>query len=137
MNTPLINATHYIDSHCHLDFARVGKVNDVVRDAKAVGVARFIVPSVSSDNWLRVLELGQNYEEIYPALGIHPYFLSSNNHLEQLIALAGKHRDDIVAIGEIGLDGAIDTPINEQLSVLIPQLKLAADSPTGSPEFWE
>jgi len=126
-NSCTTNLRSYIDSHCHLDFARLGKLGQIISDAKAVGVNVFIVPSVDQHNWSKVLTLSKCYREIHPALGIHPYFLQADNHLEQLIELATTERNQIVAIGEIGLDGSIETPLHQQLEVLVPQLKLASD----------
>jgi len=126
-NFTSINPLSYIDSHCHLDFARLGQPNQLISDAKAVGVNALIVPSVDQYNWSKVLKLGQKHCEIYPALGIHPYFVQAQNSLEQLVNLATIERNQIVAIGEIGLDGAIDMPLHQQLEVLVPQLKLASD----------
>ncbi|MDP2561802.1 TatD family hydrolase [Psychrobium sp. 1_MG-2023] len=115
----------FIDSHCHLDFERLGSVDTVLAAALEQDVSAFVVPSVSAHNWRKVLKLTQTYPQLYGALGIHPYFLESDNKLAELIALASASRNDIVAIGEIGLDGTIEVPINEQLDVLVAQLKLA------------
>jgi len=117
----------FIDSHCHLDFARIGHLASVIEQSKSLGVRHFVVPSVDRNNWHEVLALGDKYPEISVALGVHPYFLSADNQMVRLIALATLHRDKLVAIGEVGLDGAIDTPLSIQLDVLKPQLKLACD----------
>jgi len=116
-----------IDSHCHLDFARLGDLELVLAQADNVGVAHFVVPSVDKNNWLDVLSLSKRYPQIDVALGIHPYFLSADNQVSQLERLAHQQRDNIVAIGEVGLDGIIDVSLEQQLSVLIPQIKLASE----------
>ena len=126
-NPPATSPLSYIDSHCHLDFARMGEVQLQISAAKAVGVDGIIVPSISCDNRQAVLALGLAHQHVYPALGIHPYFLQANNQLERLVSLATSNRQQIIAIGEIGLDGAIDTPLHAQLEVLVPQLKLASE----------
>lgn len=118
--------THsFIDTHCHLDFERMGDVNQIIADSALVGVNRFIVPSVDHKNWQDVLTLSNTYSSIDCALGIHPYFIGDNNYLDELEILATDNRDKIVAIGEIGLDGSLDCPMSVQLEILIPQLALA------------
>ncbi|MCG7530837.1 TatD family hydrolase [Psychrobium sp. MM17-31] len=118
---------YFIDTHCHLDFDRIGDLNDVLSQSNAENVRQFVVPSVNADNWQRVLELSKVHTAIYAALGVHPYFLSDDNQLNELGKLATAQRDNIVAIGEIGLDGALDISLETQLSVLKPQLKLAKE----------
>jgi TatD DNase family protein len=115
----------FIDTHCHLDFQRMGNIGQVLTTSHAANITTFVVPSVNYKNWEQVLTLSQVHSSIYGALGIHPYFIESNNYLEQLASLATLNRSNIVAIGEIGLDGTIDCPMDIQLTVLKPQLALA------------
>lgn len=120
-----MKAVSFIDTHCHLDFERMGDINQIIADSALVGVNHFVVPSVNHQNWNDVLNLAKTHSSIDCALGIHPYFISDNNYLERLELLAVNNRDNIVAIGEIGLDGSIDCPMSVQLEILIPQLALA------------
>lgn len=61
------------------------------------------------------------------ALGIHPYFLSAfePEQLDQLKDLLRQHRDSVLAVGEIGLDFALETPQGLQEDVFVAQLALA------------
>ena len=120
MKTP-----NFIDTHCHLDFERMGTIEQVINESRLVNVTRFIVPSVSANNWNNVLDLSKAHPQIDCALGIHPYFISDENYIHELEILATANREHIVAIGEIGLDGSIDCPMTTQLEVLKPQLALA------------
>jgi len=56
----------------------------------------------------RILEVSERYEEIYPALGIHPEEVQMNKDIEMqldsVLATIRRNRDKICAIGEIGLD---------------------------------
>ncbi len=117
----------FIDSHCHLDFAKIGVVEAALAQASKNGVSHFVVPSVGHCNWQHVLSLSLDYAQIHAALGVHPYFIEQDNKLSLLSALATKHREQIVAIGEIGLDGAIDTPLDSQLSTFTKQIELAKE----------
>ena len=96
------------DSHCHLDLAELSPQLELhLANAKAVGVEGFLVPAVQSSAWLPLLELKRRYG-FYIALGVHPWWASQYEFealsgLEALAALP-----DVCAIGEIGLDFALD-----------------------------
>ncbi|MFT4925273.1 MAG: TatD DNase family protein [Phenylobacterium sp.] len=94
----------FIDSHCHLDFACF----DADREAVISSVTAAIVPAVGADNWSAVLALASNHPNVYPALGIHPCFIPTEQDvtplIDQLTALITSNRSNIVAIGECGLD---------------------------------
>lgn len=116
---------YFIDTHCHLDFSRIGKIETVLAQSTDVGVNQFIVPSVDGSNWQKTLDLSSKFANIHCGLGVHPHFLKDDNQLQQLTELATVHRENIVAIGEIGLDGVIDSPQHIQVDVLTQQLALA------------
>lgn len=96
------------DSHCHLDLPELLPELELhLAKAKAVGVAGFLVPAVQSSAWLPLLELKRRYG-FYIALGVHPWWanqseLEALSGLEALAALP-----QVCAIGEIGLDFALD-----------------------------
>ena len=96
------------DSHCHLDLPELLPELELhLSNAKAVGVEGFLVPAVQSSAWLPLLELKRRYG-FYIALGVHPWWASQYEFealsgLEALAALP-----EVSAIGEIGLDFALD-----------------------------
>ncbi|NRA82771.1 MAG: TatD family hydrolase [Gammaproteobacteria bacterium] len=116
---------NFIDSHCHLDFSN--NISHLIAQAQQVGVSRFVVPSVNYNNCSTVLALSQQYSAVACAFGIHPHFIQSDNKLSSLTKLATAQRNNIVAIGEIGLDGAIATDLTIQIELLVKQLKLAKE----------
>ena len=116
-----------VDSHCHLDFAdfNLDRIAVLAR-AKAKGVQHFLVPGIGAHNWQAVLALASQHQGVYAALGIHPYFLASFNEehlqlLEQYLATA----ENVVAVGEFGLDKMVDFPFEQQLQICKQQLLLA------------
>ncbi|TYK65990.1 TatD family deoxyribonuclease [Colwellia echini] len=104
----------FTDSHCHLDdVAFTAQLPQLLAQCQQLAINRIIVPAISPKNFDNVLTLAKTHHNkpinIYPCLGIHPWFLQglTDIHLEQLTALIAKSKNNIIAIGEIGLDGAI------------------------------
>lgn len=121
-----------IDTHCHLDFPVFDGVREqLVARARQAGVGGIVVPGVSAQHWPRLLRLCAAPSEgvpLYPALGLHPCFMAAHQQadLEQLQQLVHRHRDRLVAIGEIGLDFQIeDADRQAQIELLGAQLRIA------------
>ena len=63
-----------IDTHCHLDDERYNDdIEQVLENAKQVGVEKFIIPGADPKTLERAVELSEMYEEIYFSVGVHPY----------------------------------------------------------------
>jgi TatD DNase family protein len=117
-----------IDTICHLDFTDFDPDRAaVIERARVAGVAQIVVPSITVDNFERVLDLCASDPSLYPALGLHPCFSHDIEHdLERLDAMLSLAAGAVVAVGEIGLDfrpGQAEAAQQEQL--LEAQLKLA------------
>ena len=116
-----------IDTHCHLnDPAFNDTIDAVLERARQKGVVGCIVPSYDRGSLARTQELARLYPGmIYPAFGIHPWFLDEGalrdvkGYLEM---------PETVCVGEIGLDLSPNMPAGElQESFFTAQLKMAAD----------
>ncbi len=101
------------DSHCHLDNTAFNEqLPRLLRQCADLAIKRIVIPAISPDNFDKVLSLANKHHnkpiKLYPCLGIHPWFLQglNENHLAQLISKVTQERNNIVAIGEIGIDGA-------------------------------
>ena len=96
-----------IDTHCHIDFKDFDDDReDVIKRAKDK-LDHVIVSGYSNDSNMDVLKLSKDYKGfIYPTFGFHP--VSSQNATEQDLKTAHenieKYLNDIVAIGEVGMD---------------------------------
>ncbi len=91
-----------IDTHCHLDDERYREdVSEVVERAKAIGVECFIIPGADPKTLTRAIELSEKYDEIYFAVGVHPY--DARNYQKDFLEEFVQH-PKCVAIGECGLD---------------------------------
>ncbi|MGY3570654.1 TatD family hydrolase [Vibrio paucivorans] len=117
------------DTHCHLDFPQFSEdFAGQLQKATAKGVQRFLIPSIGEQNWHQIDALSAQYPSIYYSAGFHPYFLTQeqpavDTRLEDFLATrrAGK----CVAIGETGLDFAIQVDKQVQQHYLQLQLQLA------------
>ncbi|NOQ29952.1 MAG: YchF/TatD family DNA exonuclease [Helicobacteraceae bacterium] len=91
-----------IDTHIHLDDERYAEDFDkVIARAKEGGVEKFIIPGADPTNLDRAVELADKYDEIYFAVGAHPYDLDSFESIEFEKYMS---HPKCVAIGECGLD---------------------------------
>ncbi|GAB7229494.1 TatD family hydrolase [Vibrio rotiferianus] len=116
------------DTHCHFDF-------DVFQEdfahqvdlAREQGVERILIPSVGPSNWTHIQALANQYPHLYYALGFHPYFLQQGfeQFVPELESLLSSSSRQCVAIGECGLDFAIEVPVELQERALELQFELA------------
>lgn len=118
-----------IDTHCHLDFERFDVDREaVVARALEAGVSQIIVPAVNLENCTAVLQLADQYTEVYAAVGVHPNSAADwQDDWIDAIRNFAQHAK-VVAIGEIGLDYYWDkAPKAVQQRALAVQLALAAE----------
>jgi len=91
-----------IDTHIHLDDERYrDDLDEVLSRAKNVGVEKFIIPGADAKTLPRAVEIAQKYDDVYFAIGVHPYDLESFN--EDIFTKYIEH-PKCIAIGECGLD---------------------------------
>jgi len=91
-----------IDTHIHLDDERYrDDIDAVLKKARENGVERFIIPGADASTIGRALELAEKYDDVYFAIGIHPYDLDGFDTLDFEAYI---HHPKCVAIGECGLD---------------------------------
>ncbi|WP_373070922.1 TatD family hydrolase [Sulfurimonas sp.] len=91
-----------IDTHIHLDDSRYDDDLDEVLDrAKKGGVERFIIPGADADTLEKAIAISEKYDDVYFAVGIHPYDLDG---FDELVFDKYVNHKKCVAIGECGLD---------------------------------
>ena len=121
-----------IDTHCHIDEeAFAADREEVIARQREAGVEAMIVPGVNVASIETVLDVCHAHPGFcYPALGLHPEDVKENweNDLALVEEAIRAHRDELVAIGEIGLDYYWDKTYKEaQQEVLRRQLLLARE----------
>lgn len=113
-----------IDSHCHLDLEPLRSgLQNLLLDAYAAGVQRFVVPGVARSGWSGIAALARENPRILPSFGIHPMHAESvtDQIIEQLLKIAPHG----VAIGETGIDPAYPVPMPLQERAFREQLRVA------------
>ncbi|DAB31115.1 MAG TPA: hydrolase TatD [Sulfurimonas sp. UBA12504] len=91
-----------IDTHIHLDDKRYNEDLDaMLARAQEGGVKRFIIPGADPLTLPRAVEIAEKYDNVYFAIGVHPYDMAAFEALDFEIYV---HHKKCVAIGECGLD---------------------------------
>jgi len=112
-----------IDTHVHLD--ELKDLGGALQRAQAAGVKAIIAVGMDFLSNKKILELSAQYPNfVYPALGFHPWRISAGQ-IEENLDLIKKEVEGCVALGEIGLDFALETPQDYQVKVLEEILSVA------------
>ena len=100
------------DTHCHLNFKRYKKnLTEVISNAHDSGVSLIIIPGTDVKTSKKAVEIAQEYDWMYAAVGIHPHHvynllkredITVESELSQIKELLQTPR--VVAIGEVGMD---------------------------------
>ena len=99
-----------IDTHAHI---RLGD------EIKIEGLKWVVLSASSVEDSKDNLELAKQNDKLLPAIGIHPHETGNVNELEKLMC------DEVVAIGECGLDFSEDCDHEKQVEVFKAQIELA------------
>ncbi|MFW9930517.1 MAG: TatD family hydrolase [Candidatus Thorarchaeota archaeon] len=95
-----------IDVHCHLNLYL--NLDEIINEANQAGVKKIIAVAMSSLSQKRILEIAEEFDSVYPALGIHPEEVEMNKNieteLESISDLIISNQSHLCAIGEIGMD---------------------------------
>jgi len=123
-----------IDSHCHIPHKRYEViVDEVINQAKEVGVAKLINVGTSILENKKVLEVSGRYENVYSTVGIYPHEEIGKSIEELSLSLEGNLNSSkkIVAIGECGIDVSDlggGRNLEEQKKIFEMQVNLAISS---------
>jgi TatD DNase family protein len=117
-----------IDSHCHLNFPCFAEdLAVILSQCQANNIRRIVIPGTQAASWPTLISLSQSSPLLEFSLGLHPYFLEeyAEDDLALLDQLLTRHRQCVVAVGEIGLDNTLNTSFALQEHVFVQQLLLA------------
>lgn len=121
-----------IDTHIHIDEeAYAADREEVIARQREAGVEAMIVPGVNAQSIDGILDICHRHKGYcFPALGFHPQDVKENWQEQWAIIEKAirEYRNELVAIGEIGLDYYWDTTYKEaQREVFQRQLDLAQE----------
>ncbi len=118
-----------VDSHAHYDDEQFDNDRaEVLQRIRQQGVVRVVNPASNLASARRCIQLADEYDFIYTAVGVHPHDASefSEETLATLRGLAGHKK--VVAIGEVGLDYHYDfSPRAVQKECLAAHVALALE----------
>ncbi len=94
----------FIDSHCHINFPELrDNIKSILENMDTSKITNALCVSVTLDDFPGVLELAEQYDNIFASVGVHPDYEDINEPtVEQLVTLS--NNTNVVAIGETGLD---------------------------------
>lgn len=95
-----------IDVHCHLDDSSFETdLEDVIKDASAKGVEKFVISALVDVGIERAFEIASRHPCAKLSVGAQPQSVTEKNYRELLSKIEeGLKRDGVVALGEVGLD---------------------------------
>lgn len=91
----------YIDLHCHPFKEYFEDPNKIINDSFKNGVSKMFVVGTNLINSKEAIEISNNFNFVYPIIGIHPNEAWEEKLFYELEKLFNKN---VVGIGEIGLD---------------------------------
>lgn len=126
------------DSHCHFDFDCFEAERAALWQAcQAAGVIQLLIPGVSPELWQRQQQLLEQFDGLYAAAGLHPWWIKSwldtlpDRKLSQQVLIQSLlphlQHPRCVAVGECGLDAVIELPLEDQQPLFEAQLQCACE----------
>ncbi|XP_014828219.1 PREDICTED: putative deoxyribonuclease TATDN3 isoform X1 [Poecilia mexicana] len=104
----------YIDCHCHISARDFDKdVEEVIENSKKAGLLALLAVAEHAGEFTKIIELSERFPGfIFPCLGVHPVQevspeqqrSASLQDLDAALPIIEKYKDQLVAVGEVGLD---------------------------------
>ncbi len=131
----------FIDLHAHLDHCYFkDDLDEAIKRAEKEGVKIILANGINPETNRKVLEFAKKYKNVKAALGIYPIealqkemdsgeYPGDDNKfdLDKEIEFIKKNKDNILALGEIGLDYKMSDDREQQINVFKKLLMLAED----------
>ena len=103
-----------IDTHSHIygpefDDDRA----EVLQRARLAGVDKVLLPNINEESIARMLQVAKEYPDMcYPMMGLHPEDVKED--WAQVLDRMEMQLDDMIAVGEVGLDFYWDTTFRKE-----------------------
>ncbi|XP_029449092.1 putative deoxyribonuclease TATDN3 isoform X2 [Rhinatrema bivittatum] len=130
----------WVDCHCHLSAPQFdGDIEDVLKAANDANVVALVAVAEHAGEFEKILQLSKRYSGlVLPCLGVHPVQgvppeeqrSATLKDLDAALPLIECYKDDLLAVGEVGLDftpriARTEDQKEGQRQVLIKQIELA------------
>ncbi len=92
------------DVHCHLHHEKLYRKLEMVLLKAQKNKINIVAVSMDADSSRCSLNIAKQYNGVYAAIGLHPWQVNNVSQVEEISDILQESRNDIVAIGEIGLD---------------------------------
>jgi len=113
----------YIDAHCHLQFDAYDEDREqIIEEMREKGIHGIVV-GVDLESSKKAIELAKKHEHLYATVGMHPCYTDKGEFTDEYKTLA--EDENVVAIGECGLDFFRQEDSRLQREVFIKQVELA------------
>lgn len=118
------------DTHTHLnDPDLFSQVDSFLFAARSAGVTQMVVPGYDRESSLRAMQLADQFDGIYAAVGFHPHDAKDMTDQDFDDLALWCHHEKVVAVGEIGLDYHYDnSPRDVQQDVFKQQIAIAKNA---------
>lgn len=125
-----------IDSHAHLDFFKEDEIKKLIENSIKNDVYRIITNAVDLNSSIKSIEIAKKFPIVKASIGIYPPVAIKEEDKEKVIEeisklkkLALKNKEEILAIGEIGMDFYHGKREEKEFQerILIEQLNLAKE----------
>ncbi len=112
-----------IDTHAHLD--EIQDIEGALIRARAAGLRKIVAVGADLGSNKKILEIARSFPDIvFPAVGLHPWRLDGMD-IKANLDFIEKELPNCLALGEVGLDWAIQVSRAEQEEVLGKLLAIA------------
>lgn len=93
-----------IDAHIHLDSYEASQREELLNNIESYGIVAIISVSMDLESCEKNLEFNRQTNVVYPAFGFHPeQQIPSEKEIDKLFDWISVHKNEMVAIGEVGL----------------------------------
>lgn len=94
-----------VDSHCHLDFPELSQDRaGVIARAKEQGIGALLTICTRIRKFDQISEIARENDNIFATVGTHPHNAEDENDISPDVIIKLAARDEVVGIGETGLD---------------------------------
>ena len=117
-----------VDVHAHLtDKYFEDKLDEIIKRAKKNDFVYIISNGVNYEDNKKILEISKKYHVVKAAFGFYPdeIIKSTKEKIELTLEQIKKNKNNIIAIGEIGLDLYYNKELKKQKEVFIKIIELA------------